>query len=310
MSERYALVTGAAGGKQGRTGWHVAKLLLRQGCRVRAFVRKSDERSEYLKNLGAEVFVGDLLDFQSVRRASAEVFAIYFAYPVQDGLLEATANMAVAARDAGVGRLVNLVMLSSSPDAPTLRMRQNYLSEQIMDWAGIGAVHLRAAVFYENLHALVSATVAAAGVIRLPWGSGDTTTIPLVSAEDVAHVAARLLLDPDIPSGSIYPMVGAVPTLGEIVATFSRVLAKDIRYESLSDDAWRQLALEHGVNHHAVEHLSHLWRYVQLASAPASPVRVQVTTDTFERFVGADPLTLEDFLTTRRNELAPARPGA
>ena len=302
MSEQYVLVTGAAGGQQGRTGWHVTKRLLQQGCRVRAFVRKNDERSEDLKKLGAEVFVGDLLDFRSVQRASAGVFAIYFAYPVQDGLLEATANMAVAARDAGVKRLVNLVMLNSSPDAPTPRMRQNYLAEQIMDWAGIGAVHVRAAVFYENLYALVSTTVAAEGVIRLPWGS-DTTTIPLVSAGDVAHVAATLLLDPDLLPGSAYPMVGAVPALGEIVATFSRVLAKDIRYESISDDAWRQVALEVGVNHHAVEHLSHLWRYLQLASASASPTRIPRTTDTFERLVGSNPLTLEDFLTTRRNEL-------
>ncbi len=309
MSERYILVTGAAGGKLGRTGRHVTELLLRQGYRVRAFVRKRDERSEYLENLGAEIFVGDLLDFRSVQKASTGVCAIYFAYPVQDGLLEATANMAVAAREAGVERLVNLVMLNSSPDAPTPRMRQNYLSEQILDWAGIGAVHLRAAVFYENLHALVSASVAAAGVIRLPWGS-DTTTIPLVSAEDVAKVAARLLLDPDIPSGSAYPMVGALPALGEIVATFSRVLAKDIRYVNISDDAWRQGALGTGMNHHAVEHLSDLWHYLQAASASTRPVRVQVTTDTFKRLVGADPLTLEDFLTTRRDELTTTPHGA
>ena len=78
MSERCILVTGAAGGAQGKTGWHVTNLLLQQGYRVRAFVRKSDARSEYLKKLGAEVFVGDLLDFQSVRCASAGVFAVYF----------------------------------------------------------------------------------------------------------------------------------------------------------------------------------------------------------------------------------------
>lgn len=309
MSERYVLVTGAAGGKQGRTGWHVTKRLLQLGYRVRAFVHQNDERSEYLKNLGAEIFVGDLLDFQSVQRASTGVFAIYFAYPVQDGLLEATANMAVAARDGGVERLVNLVMLNSSPDAPTPRMRQNYLAEQIMDWAGIGAVHIRAAVFYENLYALVSKTVAAAGVIRLPWGS-DTTTIPLVSAEDVAHVAAKLLLDPDIPSGSAYPMVGAVPAVGEIVATLARVLAKDIRYESISDDAWCQGALEKGVSHHAVEHLSHLWRYLRGTSAAANSVRAQVTVDTFERLVGSNPLTLEEFLTTRGNELTTTQQGS
>jgi uncharacterized protein YbjT (DUF2867 family) len=56
--------------------------------------------------------------------------------------------MAAAAREAGVRRLINLVMAESSLDAPTPRMRQNYLSEQVFEWAGIGAAHLRATIFY------------------------------------------------------------------------------------------------------------------------------------------------------------------
>jgi len=76
----------------------------------------------------------------------------YFAYPVQDGLLDATAAMAVAAREAGISRLVNLVMLQSSVDAPTPRMRQNLpVRKQVFEWAGVGAEHVRATVFYENL---------------------------------------------------------------------------------------------------------------------------------------------------------------
>ncbi len=299
MSQQCILVTGAAGGTQGKTGRRVAELLLRRGCPVRAFVRRQDERSESLKRLGAEVFVGDLLDFQSVRNASAGVSAVYFAYPVQAGLLEAAANMAVAARDAGVARLVNLMMLSSSADAPTPRMRQNYCCEQIMEWAGIGAVHLRAALFYENLYALVGATVAQAAVVRLPWGD-DTTTVPLVSAEDVARVAAGLLLEPELQPGSSYRMVGAAPTLREVIATFSRVLAKDIRYENLSDEEWRQVALDNGANNHAVEHLSQLWRFLRMNPGAASGGRFRISANTFKLFGSAEPLTLEEFLTQRR----------
>src|SRR5437868_12268885 len=142
MTDRVILVTGAAGGQQGRTGRHVAEMLLARGVAVRAFVHRIDERSDRLRALGAEVVEGDFLDIRSVQRAARGASSIYFAYPVQDGLLDATAAMALAARDAGISRLVNLVMLQSSPDAPTPRMRQNYLSEQVFDWAGIGAVHI------------------------------------------------------------------------------------------------------------------------------------------------------------------------
>src|SRR5260221_6684599 len=147
--------------------------------------------------------------------------------------------MAVAAREAGVSRLVNLVMLQSSPDAPTPRMRQNYLSEQVFDWAGIGAVHVRATVFYENLRSLVRSSLPAQGTIRLPWGN-DGTVVPLVSAEDVARVAVGLLIGPSEPAGASYSVVGEGMTVREIIATFWRVLDRDIRYAENSDELLRR----------------------------------------------------------------------
>ena len=151
------LVTGAAGGQQGKTGRRVTELLRARDIPVRAMVRTDDDRAEYLRGLGAEVVVGDFLDHGSLRRAVDGVSTVYFAYPVQEGLLEATVNMAVAARDAGVTRLVDMVMLVSTPDAPTPRMRENYLSEQVFEWAGVGAAHVRAAVFFENVRSLANA---------------------------------------------------------------------------------------------------------------------------------------------------------
>ena len=70
---------------------------LQRDVPVRAFVHRIDERSESLRTLGAEIFEGDFLDAGSVVRAADGASAIYFAYPVQDGLLDATAAMALAA---------------------------------------------------------------------------------------------------------------------------------------------------------------------------------------------------------------------
>src|SRR5258707_12888775 len=221
------LVTSASGGRQGKTGRHVSEMLLRRGVPVRAFVRSIDERSEHLRALGAEIFEGDFLDIRSVQRAVQGTSSIYFAYPVQDGLLDATAAMALAARDAGISRLVNLVMLQSSPDAPTPRMRQNYLSEQVFDWAGIGAVHIRATVFYENLHSLVRLSLPAQGAVRLPWGS-DQTVLPLVAGEDVARVAVGLLTSPSLTAGTAYPVSGTLISLKGIIATLAPGLRKEV----------------------------------------------------------------------------------
>src|SRR5437899_4132004 len=182
------LVTSAAGGRQGKTGRHISEMLLKRGVPVRAFVHKIDDRSEQLRKLGAEIFEGDFLDIKSVQRAVQGTSAIYFAYPVQDGLLDATAAMAVAAREAGISRLVNLVMLQSSPDAPTPRMRQNYLSEQVFEWANIGAVHLRATVFFENSGRLPPQAFRARVRCGLP-GAAQKRRRRLYPAEAVRRVA-------------------------------------------------------------------------------------------------------------------------
>jgi uncharacterized protein YbjT (DUF2867 family) len=296
------LVTSAAGGRQGKTGRHVSEMLLKRGIPVRAFVHKIDQRSDQLHALGAEIFEGDFLDVRSVKRAVQGTSSVYFAYPVQDGLLDATAAMAVAAREAGISRLVNLVMLQSSVDAPTPRMRQNYLSEQVFEWAGIGAVHIRATVFYENLGSLVRQSLPAQGAVRLPWGK-EQTVLPLVAGEDVARVAVGLLTSPSLTAGTAYPVIGTVVSLKEIIAAFGRVLAKDVRYEEISDDEWRSDALARGYNAHAVEHLSQLWRAIRAAGLNPETARFAVT-DTIEKLGGARPKTFEAFVREQQKELA------
>jgi len=289
MAGGTVLVTGAAGGAQGQTGRHVSELLLAQGAKVRAFVRKIDERAERLRSLGADVVVGDFLDYPSVERAVAGVSTVYFAYPVQDGLLQASAIMADAARKAGVTRLIGMVMLVSSPDAPTPRMRENYLSEQIFGWAGIGASHVRATVFYENVLALTAATITRDGTVYLPWGS-DATVVPLVSAKDVARVAAGVLTSPSVAPGSCYPVIGDVLALRDIVAILRRVLGREVRYQEIPDKAWADAALARGYNPHAVEHLSKLWQSIRTQTR-----RFEVT-DTIVNLGGARPKTFEEFV--------------
>jgi uncharacterized protein YbjT (DUF2867 family) len=172
------LVTGAAGGAQGSTGRRVASLLLEQGIPVRGLVHKLDSRSEKLREQGAEVVEGDLLNPTSVEAAMRDVKRAYFTYPVADGLLEAVAIFAAAARDAGVELVVNNSQFQGTPDgpafrdlqqAPSRRNLQHRLADRIFDWAQVHAVHLQAPPYYENLRALVSKSVAEQSTAFLPW---------------------------------------------------------------------------------------------------------------------------------------------
>jgi uncharacterized protein YbjT (DUF2867 family) len=80
------LVTGAAG-RVGGVGRMVVELLSKLGRPVRAMVRKEDERAQALRDMGAEVVVGDLLDLDSMHRAIAGCETIYFGMSVSDTYL-------------------------------------------------------------------------------------------------------------------------------------------------------------------------------------------------------------------------------
>jgi dihydroflavonol-4-reductase len=104
-----ALVTGASG----FVGWHVARVLLEAGHRVRALVRPGSQVPE----LEVEVVRGDLRDPDSLRRAAngcglvfhvAADYRLWAAHPQElyDSNAAGTRNLLEAAREAGVERVV------------------------------------------------------------------------------------------------------------------------------------------------------------------------------------------------------------
>ena len=293
---RPILITGAAGGPQGSTGRLIAAVLQEQGIPVRAFVHKLDARSDKLRQQGVEVVEGDLLNPATVASAMQGVKRAYFTYPVADGLLEAATIFAAAARDAGLELLVNNSQFQSTPDdpafrdlkyAPSFRNLQHRLADRIFDWAKVGAVHIQAPPYYENVRALVSRSVAAQNTLFLPWGDGQAV-IPLAGADDVARVAATLLAKPVLPRQSVFPLISETPTVREIIATLSKAIGRPIRYVPITDEQWAE-AVKERINPHALDHLTHLWQYFRKNEEKFQP------TEAVREVTGRKPQTMEEF---------------
>jgi uncharacterized protein YbjT (DUF2867 family) len=285
------LVTGAAGGTQGSTGHQITALLLGKGIPVRAFVHTLDARSDALRERGAEVVQGDLLDPDSVCAALKGIRRAYFTYSVTDGLLEATTIFAKAAREAETELVVNNSQLQGTRKAPSFRNMQHGLADSIFDWADVGAIHLHAPPYYENVRALIRRSVADQSMVSLPWGDGSAI-IPLVGAEDVSCVAATLLADSDTPAERAYDLIAATPTVKEIVDTLSVVLQHPIGYVEITDEQWTEAMRDH-INPHALDHLSHLWRYFRSTERRSEEARA--VTDSIRTVTGRPAQTLEDF---------------
>jgi uncharacterized protein YbjT (DUF2867 family) len=204
------LVTGAAGGRMGATGNRLTRRLLEKGIRVRAFVRRKDERSDQLEQLGADVAVGDLLNIQSLRKAMKGIERVYFCYQVKPGLLEATAIMAQVAKEQGVKFILNLSQGSASDESPSPTGRRHWLSEKILDSSGIPTCHLRGSIFYENLFRQFGKGIEEDSELRAPFGSGDAK-VAAIAAHDISQMAFVALQTPN--SSSARPSRSSGPCL-------------------------------------------------------------------------------------------------
>src|SRR5437588_2999231 len=204
------LVTGAAGAVGG-IGRNVSEFLLARGYKVRALVRREDERAEALRRLGAEVVQGDLTDLASMHRAIEGCGRIYFGMSTSATYLEATVNTASVARHHGVEVFVNMsqmtvtqMSITETTDSPQHKL--HWLAEQALSWSGLPAVTVRPTVFLEGFFLLfAAASVRDTDELALPMGASKTSPI---SSVDVARAVAAILDNPAPHIGHIYNLTG------------------------------------------------------------------------------------------------------
>ena len=234
MTQTKFLITGATGA----TGGDTVRLLLEKRHAVRVLAHLPDQRSEQLLELGAEVVFGDFLDFDSVRAALSGVQRAYFCYPINPGLVQATAQFAQAAKEAGVEVIVNMSQISARGDAKSDAARQHWLSERVFDWSGVPTVHLRPTFFAEWL--LYLAPMIRQGKILAPFTT--TGRHAPVAAEDQARVIVAILENPTAHLGKTYPLFGPVElTLREIAAIISRVIGKEVTYQQVPIERFAEI---------------------------------------------------------------------
>src|SRR4051812_2118927 len=204
------LVTGAAG-RVGAVGRCIAELLLKQGKPVRAMVRAEDDRAQALRNMGADVVAGNLLDLDSLHRAIAGCEVMYFGMSLSEDYLAATVNTAAVAKHYGVKAFVNmsqmtLAQMSITETTESPQHKQHWLAEQALNWSGLPVIHLRPTVLLEGFFLIFTGeSVRQSNQIRLPFGAGKTSP---VAVQDVASVAAELLANPQPHIGNTYHLTG------------------------------------------------------------------------------------------------------
>jgi uncharacterized protein YbjT (DUF2867 family) len=288
------LVTGAGGGVGG-VGAMVVRLLREQGHPVRAMVHHDDERAEPLRALGADVVVGDLTNPADVARVLDGCPRVYFGMSVVPSYLEAAATVASVARAAGgLEVLISVSQMTVSQMTPTsteesAHQRLHFLADEILDWSGLPAVHVRPTIFLENplLTTLCAGAVAEQRVLRLPFGTGRTSP---VGARDVARVVTAVLEDPGPHIGRTYDLTGpeALDEAG-LAEEFSRGLGQTVTAVDVPLDEWAAQVARSGLPPHVEQHIVTMARLHR-------ENRYDRATDTVERITGKPAQSVAEFV--------------
>ena len=233
MAQKKFLVTGATGA----TGGYAVERLLERGHAVRALAHREDDRSIRLEKMGAEVLVGDLLNFNDVRLALGGIRGAYFVYPLSPTLVQATAIFAQAAKKAEVEIVANMSQWNSRPSAKSPATINHWISEQVLDWSAVPVAHLKPTFFCEWL--LWVARSIRQGVMMMPWDANSRFSP--VATEDLAHVIVAILETPVNHRGKTYPLCGpAEHSFAEVAEVASRILGTHITYEQTSVDTFAE----------------------------------------------------------------------
>jgi uncharacterized protein YbjT (DUF2867 family) len=283
------LITGATG----NTGAPTVNLLRQGGHRVRAFVHKVDSRLQSLEDLGAEVVVGDLLDFEAVSSAMAGVTAAYFCYPIAPGnVLQATAVFAQAASEAGVHAVVNMSQISARREAKSNVARHHWLGERLLDRTAMVTTHLRPTFFSEWIN-WYWVRRENEGILRLPFGNGRHAPI---AGGDQANVIAAILQNPDPHNRQIYPLVGPEELDHyQIAQKVGQTLGIPARYEPVDIPTFAAALTAQGATPFLVQHLSSVAQDYQDGIFAGTNNLVEVIS-------GGKPMTVEDYVSATRDE--------
>jgi uncharacterized protein YbjT (DUF2867 family) len=203
-------------GATGKTGRRVVEQLQARGMPVRAGSRTAQPPFDWE-------------DRDTWAPALSDVAAVYVTYHPDlavPGAPEAVGELAQLARQQGVQRLV---LLSGRGEEEAQR------SEEVIKEAGIDWTILRSSWFDQNFDEGFLLDSVLEGVVALPVGG---VREPFVHADDLADIAVAALTE-DGHAGQLYEVTGPrLMTFGEAVAEIAEATGREVRFETVSMEAY------------------------------------------------------------------------
>ena len=248
------LVTGAAG----KTGQAVLRSLQESEAPIRAQVFRSEQAGRLDGIDVADVLIGDVRDPAIIEAAVREVQAIYH-IPPNVSPDEVVIGKAIidAAREKGTERFVYHSVLHPQIEAMPHHWQKMRVEEHLLN-SGLDFTILQPTAYMQNLFAHWD-QITDEGRFPVPYS--PEVRLSLIDLEDVAEVAATVLLNHD-HSGAIYELAGSHPISQlEVAETLSQELGSPVRVDPISREAWEAEARDRGIGEYQLTALLAMFKY-------------------------------------------------
>jgi uncharacterized protein YbjT (DUF2867 family) len=275
-------------GANGNITSQAARALLQLGRRVRV-IGRSAASLEPLRQLGAELAIGDAQDANFLAQAFEGATAVYTMIPPNYGApdmraAQAAIGTAIAAALArsGVKRVVNLSSVGADLPAGTGPIAGLHDQEQRLNaLPGLDVLHLRPGYFMEN-HLHAAGAVAALGVY--PSLERADVPAPMIATQDIAAVVVRELTAPTargvlhLHAPRHYSFQQAAAILGQAIGR------PDLPYVQAEPAQGKAAMREIGFSADVVEQMAEMAQWLSKGTHQTLPGAVEVTPTTLEAF--------------------------
>lgn len=283
MSKPKILITSAAG----HTSSAAVLQLLKLGFSVRAMVRCIDARSEGLKNAGAEIMVGDQLNFADLQKAMVGVTRAYHCPPFAANVLENLMLFAVAAEQAKLEVVALMSGWNTIAEHKSIHSRGHWIANHIYRlMPTVDVIHINpglfASTYFLGLPAIVNL-----GMFMAPLGKGLNAP---PANEDIGRVAAFTLANPQDHIGKSYRPTG--PELlspVDIADIFAKVLGRKVTYKDVPFSSFSKAAQALGYAKFDISQVAYFSEELRQGGYAIGGV-----TDHVERVTGTKPEAFKD----------------
>jgi uncharacterized protein YbjT (DUF2867 family) len=237
-------------GVTGQVGGVAARLLLANGCDVRAVARNPDKVS-MLREQGYEVALADLLDTQALSVAFQKTEGVFVMLPLNldpfsdfSEVHEIVSSLHDAIVSAQPDKVVCLSAIGAQVLQPSLLTQFRYL-EEALSKLPMPVAFVRAAWFMENAsHDVESAFER--GEIRSflqPLGQ----SIPMVATADIGRVISETLMEEWEGLRIIEVEGDRRISPNDIAKTFDRLLGREVHPKLVPRDTWEEIFRAQGM---------------------------------------------------------------